>query len=95
MSEIIRLTDRFIGAEIESIASEARLMAFNDGSPVRIEHLLAAHANIRPLSRRMQVQFAAMESWCQENATPANRAEAAATVPTAPVSRHRRRTLIN
>lgn len=91
LHSMIPLTDRYIGAEIESIASEARLLAYNAGEAVQITHLLEAHSNVRPLSKRMGEQFRAMESWCKENATPANRPDEAATVPAVPTTRARRR----
>lgn len=92
---IINATDRFVGAEIEAIASEARLLAYNDDVRVSLEHLMTAHSRIRPLSRKMSEQFAAMENWCKENATPASRDSTVATIPQEmkPSTRARRRVI--
>jgi SpoVK/Ycf46/Vps4 family AAA+-type ATPase len=72
IERIAEMTERFVGAELEGIASEARLLAYNEGTSVREEHLLQALGNIKPLSKRMAAQFSAMEDWCNENATPSS-----------------------
>lgn len=82
-------TERFVGAELEGIASEARLLAYNEGVEVNIKHLLAAKEGVRPLSKRMADQFEAMEAWCRDNATPANTPDTEASAPVMPRTRRR------
>lgn len=91
LEEVARQTDRYVGAELEGIASEARLLAYNEDKPVGLKHLLDALQGVRPLSKRMADQFNAMESWCAENATPASLSDAAAVIPTVATARSRRR----
>ena len=74
LQDIVRATDQYVGAELEAICSEARLLAYSEGENVTIGHMETALSGIRPLSRRMREQFEAMQGWCRENATPASAA---------------------
>jgi ATP-dependent 26S proteasome regulatory subunit len=75
-------TEGFVGAEIEGIASAARLNAYNEGPDVEVtlEHLMTAVKGTKPLAQKMPEQFTAMEAWCDAHAVPANaKAEAKKT----------------
>ena len=85
LDDIARRTDRFVGAEIEAVVSGARLAAFNAKEPLTHAHLAAEVDKTRPLSKRMAAQFTAMETWCKENALPANRDDSLPTIPTGQV----------
>lgn len=64
----------FVGAEVEGVASAARLAAFNEGDDVAVTetHLMDAVTATKPLAQKMPQQFEAMETWCKEHAVPAN-----------------------
>lgn len=72
LQDLVKRTERYVGAELESIVSGARLLAYNQDTTVTMEHLLESLSEVRPLSKRMADQFAAMENWCKDNATPAS-----------------------
>lgn len=95
IQNIAQMTDRYVGAELEGIASEARLLAYNDGVPVEERHLRQAFDGVKPLSKRMAEQFGAMEDWCRDNATPSSslHADAPPADPVVSGVRPRRRAL--
>lgn len=97
LEEVARACEGFVGAEIEDVTKIARLAAYNAGVPVSLQHLLTATQEIRPLSRKMHEQFAAMKSWCETNAAPASstHAPAVAEVGLVGAPRKRERRVVN
>jgi ATP-dependent 26S proteasome regulatory subunit len=74
LDQVVSAMRDFVGAEVEAVASAARLAAYNEGPEVEVtlDHLLSAAKGTKPLSRKMAAQFTAMEDWCKSNAVSAN-----------------------
>lgn len=89
LSEAVAAMSGFVGAEIEQVASVARLSAFNEAedAAVTMDHILDAAKATKPLAKKMPEQFKAMEEWCDEHAVSANESR---SVPHKPVARRRR-----
>lgn len=84
MPAILRLTDRLVGAEIESLIEDAVVMSFAEqGEPeLSYEWLEKAKQHLRPMSETRADEFKAMESWAKLNARPASSPDGTyATVP--------------
>lgn len=93
--EIAAQTEDYVGAELEAIVSEARLLAYNEGVNVTYAHLTTAKDGIKPLSSRMKDQFDAMQQWCKDNAIPASRSLSEAVIPTTKATPRRRQRTLN
>ena len=91
VSEAVEAMKGFVGAEIEGVASAARLAAFNEDTDVSVEHLIAAAKATKPLASKMPEQFEAMEQWCREHTVPANAPKA---VPQKQAAPRRRRAVM-
>lgn len=89
LESAVKAMEGFVGAEIEQVASAARLAAYNADRDVTEGDVTDAASRMKPLSKKMADQFTHMENWCKENAIPANDESA---VPDAkPKTRQRRR----
>ena len=93
---VARACEGFVGAEIEDVTKIARLAAYNAGEDVTASHLMRATQDIRPLSKKMAEQFAAMKDWCERNAAPASSAYSdTIPVPEAGAGRSRTRRIVS
>lgn len=88
LDEAVAAMDGFVGAEVEGVASVARLAAFNEDTEVTMAHIVNAARATKPLAHKMAQQFEAMETWCKNNAVAAN--DPASVVAKAPAARRRR-----
>jgi len=73
IAAIVTATDGFSGAEIEQVVVSALYTAFNAGTPLTTELLLAEAAATSPLSRVMAEKVAALRAWAEGRTVSANR----------------------
>ena len=79
MNEIVKLTDKYTGAEIEQVVKAAHIKAFlnkvknnGDGS-ITINELKDATNLVVPISKSSKEKIDALELWSQGRALYANR----------------------
>ena len=65
-------THTFSGAEVEQVIVSALYTAFNDGTALTTEHLLAEAAATKPLATMMAEKIGALREWAKERTVPAN-----------------------
>lgn len=71
LDEVLEITDKFVGAEIEEVVKEARLAAFADGArDPNKQDLINAANTIVPLSKLDPEGIAAIQTFCDGRARP-------------------------
>lgn len=71
VDEVIRLSEGYVPAEIESAVKDALVDAFSYDREMNMSDVVAALKAMVPLSRAFATQIAAMNDWAKSNATPA------------------------
>lgn len=72
LKKIAQATEGYTGAEIEAVATESMFMAFDLGREVATDDLVAAAANIIPISKMMSEKIEAIRKWGEGRARPAS-----------------------
>ena len=72
LKKIAEATEGYTGAEIEAVATESMFLAFDLGREVATEDLVAAAANIIPISKMMAEKIDAIRKWGEGRARPAS-----------------------
>lgn len=71
--DLVRRLDRYTGAEIEYVITEAMYEAFADGQrPVTADDLVAATTRVLPLADQMRAEIEELRKWGRANARPAS-----------------------
>lgn len=78
-------SENYVPAELEAAVKDAVIEAFGSGQPVTGELIAAQLAQMTPLSVAFADQFAAMRTWSEQNARPANGTSSDPQVPKARV----------
>ena len=74
MPALVKLTEGFVGAEIEALVEDAMVLSFSDGNPgLTFEYMERAKAYIKPMSETRAAEFNAMRTWAATNARPASK----------------------
>lgn len=87
--DLIRATDKYVPAEIESIVQDALVDAFSEGEELGIRHLMAAAEALVPMSKSFAEQIERMNAWATNNAIPASRTVVKAPAESAPANARR------
>lgn len=74
MDRLVALTDRLVGAEIESLIEDAAVMSFAETGEADLsyEWLEKAKLYLRPMADTRADDFKAMQTWAKMNARPAS-----------------------
>lgn len=70
LTEVVRITDGFVGAEIESVVDEALYVAFDAGRELGAGDLVRVAAGIIPISQTDKESIASFRDWMSSRATP-------------------------
>jgi SpoVK/Ycf46/Vps4 family AAA+-type ATPase len=74
VSEVIKISEGYVPAEIESAVKDALVDSFSDDSEeVTMAHIKKALQSMVPLSKAFATQIKAMNDWAMANATPAGK----------------------
>lgn len=88
VEEVIKLTEGYVPAEIESAVKDALVDAFSEDTEMDMRHIKAAIKSMVPLSKAFARQIEEMNEWARNNATPAGLASKA--IPSVSISNSRR-----
>lgn len=81
ISAVIKASDGYVPAEIESAVKDALVDAFNSGEDMTMEHVRHALEIMVPLSKAFKSQIEAMSDWAKNNATPAGLPKGSTSTP--------------
>jgi len=81
-----RITEGFVGAEIEAMIEDAVVISLGGKPGLSFEYLEEAKGYLKPMSRTREAEFSAMRSWAETNARPASSPEAS-TETAAPLAK--------
>ena len=76
VAEIVRITEGYVPAEIESAVKDALVDAFAEGVEMEMAHIKKAVKSMVPLSKAFARQIEEMNEWAKNNATPAGSVDA-------------------
>lgn len=79
VEQIVRISEGYVPAEIESSVKDALVNSFNEGTELTGEHIVDALKSMVPLSVAFKKQIEDMNEWAKNNATPAGRAKKGST----------------
>lgn len=68
----VAASDKYVPAEIESSVKDALILAFNEGVPMTMAHVITSLNDMVPLSKSYAAQIDAIVAWAAANATPVN-----------------------
>lgn len=71
VEEVIKLTEGYVPAEIESAVKDALVDAFSEDTEMEMRHIKTAIKSMVPLSKAFARQIEEMNEWARNNATPA------------------------
>lgn len=73
LDEAVRVSEGYVPAELEAAVKEAKVIAFNtEERRVTGDMIVRQLQLMTPLSKAFEEQFAAMRTWAEKNARPAN-----------------------
>lgn len=75
LNRAVEKSKGFVASEIESAIAEAVMQAFNDGSKVTGDLIVAQLADMKPISIAFKSEFDSMMQWAQNNARLTSTAE--------------------
>lgn len=81
VDEIVKLTEGYVPAEIESAVKDALVDAFSEDVEMDMRHVKVAIKSMVPLSKAFATQIEDMNYWAKNNATPAGLVAGAGASP--------------
>ena len=72
ISDIVKATDGFSGAEIEAIVGDAMFRAFSDGGELHEAYIIQALKATVPMSRFAKDSIQSLRDWCKDRTVPAS-----------------------
>lgn len=73
LEELVKVTNRFTGSEIEKIVKQGIAKAFSRDEQLGIGHMLESARETRPISSIMKEQIKELRDWAKDRARPAHK----------------------